>query len=327
VRAPHGRDTACTDEPEAARSPNVTASSPITPDTTTGRQAGEPSVVGRAAGQPEDDSNDAIVHVFGSVRSVPPVAPSWGKTIPMIGEDLATIVSVGCNPDTPECANPALATWMAEGSVEVVNVATASAAASETLSTTVAELRAAGVEVTGYGEAAFAARSGVRLSSSGVTISIHGISLIVDDERAAGPNSPGIAGAAVLDELLEEIEALGDEGLGIVVLVDVGSLDDRAPTATQISDIQRLVDAGADAVIGHGSDFIQRFDRVGNTTVAYNLGNAVTSTDEPLRTDSAVLRLEFGSPGSACLLPTTADSAGPALDDPANQSCAMENAG
>lgn len=245
----------------------------------------------------------------------------------MVGGDLGTITSLGCSPDTPECGRSALSSWLTAGSIEVVNVATAAAAASETLATTVTELRDAGVEVIGYGEAALEARSGIRLSRSGTTISVHGISLVVDDARSAGPDSPGIAGVGVFDDLLDEIESLGGEGLGVVVIVDIGSADDRAPTPQHVRDIQRLVDAGADAVIGHGSDFIQRFDRIDNTTVAYSLGNAITPTDEPLRADSAILRLEFGAPGRACLLPTTANSTGPELDDPSNQSCEPEDRG
>ena len=84
---------------------------------------------------------------------------------------------------------------------------------------------------------------------------------------------------------------------------------------------RQLIDAGANAIIGHGSDFLQRFDQVSTGVVAYGLGNAVPASAEPLRRDTSVLRLEFDRPGTSCLLPATATESGPSLDDEATLDC------
>lgn len=260
------------------------------------------------------------LHVLGSVRSITDASANWQSDIPLVGNDVATIASLGCDPTDPDCTSSMVAGW-AKGGVDLLNVATAEAAAAgASLPAFVEELDGEGLTVLGYGLNRASAVSGVTVGNESA-ISLHAISLNADDEASAGVDSPGIAGPSAFDALLDAVADRQATGLAVVVLVDAGSIDDRAPNAAQIESIQRLVDLDVDAVIGHGSDFIQRFDRIDQSTVMYNLGNAVVDTSDVLRTDSAVLRLEFGTPGRACLLPSTATALGPILDDVSVQSC------
>ncbi len=268
-----------------------------------------------------ESAANRTLHVLGSIRSITDPSPNWQSNIALVGNDLATVASLGCDPTSPDCTAALVTSW-SNGGIDLLNVATSDAAsAGDALPAFVDQLNGAGLTVLGYGLNRASAVSGVTVGSNASAISLHAISLNADDQASAGVDSPGIAGPSSFDALLDAVADRQAAGLGVVVFVDAGSLDDRAPRPALIDSIQRLVDLDVDAVIGHGSDFIQRFDRVDQSTVVYNLGNIVIDTPDVLRTDTAVLRLEFGTPGRACLLPATAAAIGPALDDVNVQSC------
>lgn len=263
-----------------------------------------------------------VVHVLGRIVAVSDTSPDWQADMGPITDDVATIATLACDLLSDEqCVPTSVATW-ASGAIELLNVATDEAGnGGADLIGAIDEIRSQDIEVVGWGTDQASAVSGLTVQRNDATISIHGISLTVDPELAATDDRSGIAGPDAFDALIAEVDQRREEGAAVVVLVDTGDLDDRAPTDEHIAQIQRLVDVGADAIVGHGSDYLQRFDRVANSAVAYSLGNAVTPTAEPLRTDGAVLRLEFANPGRACLLPATASESGPALDDPSASDC------
>ena len=262
-----------------------------------------------------------IVHVLGGIAALVDGSPAWQANVPVVDGDVATIASLVCNPAEDATCSPDLIAAWASGGVEVVNVATAAAGVATDLGTSVEALRASGVEAVGYGSDQADAVSGITLERDNATISVHAISLVIDPDAAAAQDRPGVAGPDAYDDLVAVVEERRNEGAAIIVIVDIGAADDRAPTAEQIEQVQRLIEIDADAIVGTGSDYLQRFDRVANSTVAYSLGHTATATDDPLRTDTAVLRLEFANPGRACLLPATGSATGPALDDPTITSC------
>ena len=295
----------------------------------------DPSV-GRSAGDPADASGDAaagtpvepvtitgaesVIHVLGSIRSIPGTVEPWDQGVPVLGADLATVASLSCT-TADSCAPAAVAAW-AGAPLELVNVATANGALDLATITEVNEaLAVTGVRTVGFGSTAEQATAPVIVQNDDLAIAFHAISISAEAEIVATETSPGIAGPAQFGRLLERVAESRSMGYGVVVLVDWGSLDVRAPTDLEITAVEQLVEAGADAVVGHGSDFLQRFDQVGSAAVVYGLGNAVTENPDPLRNDSATLRLEFGRPGRSCLIPTTATALGPTQDDPSVADC------
>lgn len=287
-------------------------------DAAAGRQANEPAVA-RSAGEPGADAAP-LLHVLGSIRSVADPTATFGDDAQVVRSDLATIASIGCAPS--QCPPTELAPW-AIGQIEVLNVATREAASEGggQLSAYVEEFRQLGITTLGYGNNIQAAVEPVIRRNGNNRVAIHSISLDPDNPALATADSPGLAGVTALDALRQAIIANRNNGLGVVVLVDWGQNDLRSPSAEQIVDVERLVEAGADAIVGHGSDFLLRFDLVGQTAVAYGLGNSSITTLDPLRADTAILRLEFDTPGRSCLLPATAGPSGPSLDDPTITSC------
>jgi len=312
------------DEPRLTPSTAVDdAAAQISPPRSNARQAGEPAP-GRTAGEPDASVAGAppLVHVLGSIRSIEDPAVSFGVDLNPILGDLATVASVGCAPAS--CSATGVAAW-AEGEIEILNVATSVAASegSDVLGAYVSEVRLQGVSIVGFGQDVEEAVSPVIFSSGDQAIAIHAISFDVagDSPGAAGEDSPGIAGVSAIDLLRESIISNRNDGRGVVVVIDWGDVQSRAPTPEQLEDIDQIVNAGADAIVGHGSDFLQRFDLVGQTAVAYSLGNASVTTPDPLRADTAVMRLEFDTPGRSCLLPATAGPSGPSLDNPQVSTC------
>ena len=286
-----------------------------------GRSAGEP-VIGRSAGEPTSPSGPVapLLHVLGSVRSIELEDSRFSDASPIFSSDLATIGSLGCSATT--CTPAALTSW-AEGQLDVVSVATLRAAIEgpDALRTQVVALESAGITVVGFGDDIEEAGAPAIVGPPEQQIAIYAISLAPDTQSLATEDRAGVAGPASLDRLRAAVISSRNDGLGVVVLVDWGNLENRAPTDQQIDDVNRIVDAGADAIVGHGVDFLQRFDLVSQTAVAYSLGSSSIATDDPLRADTAILRLEFTTPGRSCLLPAAASPSGPVLDDPALISC------
>lgn len=302
---------------------------PATRDPDVGRLATNPD-----AGQDEvldDQTNDgpipqvrvnvdAVVHVLGSVRTTPDAPTGWETDVPLVIDDLATVVSLSCDQGT-ECDPDSIRDWAADR-VEIVNLATAANVLDRDGLTAMRDaLAAAGVSTIGFGDDADEANEPALFEGGGITVAVHAVSLNAQAEVSAGQDVAGISGPDQLDATLSAIEASRDSGYGVVVLVDWSDLDSRAPGDVELAAVDRFVAAGADAIVGHGPDFLQRFDQVGSAAVAFSLGNAATATAEDLRRDSAVLRLEFATPGRSCLLPATASPSGPGLDDVAVVDC------
>lgn len=265
-------------------------------------------------------SNENVVQVLGSIRSSPVDADAWQDQIPTIEDDLATVASLSCNLGV-DCDADTIATW-AQDRVDVVNLATsANVLTPDQLALVQETLENVGVATVGFGSNLEAAQSPFVFANGDITVSIHAVSLVAVPEVTATDQTGGIAGPDSFEATLEAVANSREAEQGVVVVVDWGGLDQRAPDESQLDAAEQLIAAGADAVIGHGSDFLQRFDQVGSGIAIYGLGNAVSADEDPLRRDTSVLRLEFDRPGQSCLLPATASEQGPALDDLARQSC------
>lgn len=293
------------------------------------RAAGEPAPSAppepaeESATGPSDPVNVGAgntVHVLGSIRSAPETGVNWEQAIPIIDGDLTTIASLSCDQGTA-CDADALALW-GEDRVEVVNLATsANVLSQEELADASFLLNEVGITPIGFGENAASALEPAIIQSGTIRVAVHTVSIAALPDVTATDTTAGIVGPALFDDVIAAVAQSREDLFGTVVLVDFGDLDARAPGIAEIDAVDQLISAGADAVIGHGSDFLQRFDQIGPSVVSFGLGNAVSQTTDPLRLDSAVLRLEFARPGQSCLIPTTSSGAGPALDDPSFTSC------
>ncbi len=247
------------------------------------------------------------------------------QTGPTVFDNDATLATLGCTSSTG-CAPTDLATFAAN-QIDVINLATSEAAAdgTEVLGEYQAALISTGVATVGYGENLEQATTPVVLGPEGRLVAIYSISFTpeLDTDLVASETTAGIAaGDEALARILERVRTSIDGGEKTIIMVDWGQTDDRAPTEAQIEWAQAFVDAEANVIIGYGSDFLQRFERIPPTAVAFNLGNAVTLDEEPLRRDTAVLHVSFTEEAEqTCLLPAVGGELGITLDNPAETDC------
>ncbi len=97
-------------------------------------------------------------------------------------------------------------------------------------------------------------------------------SVIVSSPSYAGPSMPGVA-LLEKEELIDNIKRCRDTADLVVVLLHWGLEEYSYPAPAQKKLAKLLVEAGADAIIGHHPHVLQGLQRIGNAHVAYSLGN------------------------------------------------------
>ena len=266
-----------------------------------------------------DDTEDDALAAASPAEALRTVAS------PVLAGDDATIASLACTRSSG-CEPTDLAAWAAN-TLDVVNLATGAAGDDGivVLDEYAAALLASGVATAGYGADLASAVEPAIVGDPEIPVQVFAISFAqgLPNDLIATESTSGIAaGDDAFAALVAALNASPPEDAQTVVIVDFGLLEDRAPSEDVSARVQVLVEAGADAVVVHGSDFLQRFERIANTAVAFSLGNAASTTTEPLRRDTAILRLVFeDETQNACLFPATGGESGVGMDDPSLTEC------
>ena len=137
---------------------------------------------------------------------------------------------------------------------------------------TIRHLQEAGMVTFGAGENSHEAAKPLELRANGLRI---GIWAVAEKElNLAGPEHPGAAefcpqkNGAVIRKMREKFDFLA-------VSVHAGHEFTTVPSPRIRSAYRSLIDAGADAVIGHHPHVIQGMERYGEGFIAYSLGNLV----------------------------------------------------
>ncbi len=108
---------------------------------------------------------------------------------------------------------------------------------------------------------------------------------------------PGLA-PADQDALAAAVAAARRVGAAVLVSLHFGREGAELPSPAERRLAERLIDAGASAVLGHGPHVVRGIERRGRGVIAYSLGNlafACRCTDEK---DALVLRFALGADGS-----------------------------
>lgn len=145
----------------------------------------------------------------------------------------------------------------------------------EGLRDTLATLRAEGIRCFGAGSLADRCHNPLLLDLDGQRIALLGYVCPTTHAIFAEADAPG---AALLD--LERIEsdlrAARESGAErIIVQLHWGEEDVRLPRPADVAKARRIIDLGADLIIGHHSHCIQPFEVYGGRHIFYGLGNAV----------------------------------------------------
>jgi poly-gamma-glutamate synthesis protein (capsule biosynthesis protein) len=188
----------------------------------------------------------------------------------------------------------------------------------EALLDSLQRLRAAGIHTVGAGQNILAAHYPLLVNVGGLRIAFLAYVDIDPKEAAAGVDRPGVA-------WLDPAQALADIQFArpladlVIVCPHWGVEYALQPTRDQVELAHRMIDAGADMIVGSHPHVVQPLENYRDHWIAYSLGNFVFDQENPVAhrgmmlkatvrdkhiTGVAPLRIEINSRFQATLTPT-----------------------
>ena len=137
------------------------------------------------------------------------------------------------------------------------------------------------LKVIGIGSNAAEAFAPAVVDVRGTTVAVIGAHSADDptadptEQWAAGDDTPGVAVVRDPARLAEAVQSAGEAADVVVVFMHWGIQGDRCPSPSQVETARILADAGADIVVGSHAHVVQGSGLLGDTFVAYGLGNFV----------------------------------------------------
>jgi poly-gamma-glutamate capsule biosynthesis protein CapA/YwtB (metallophosphatase superfamily) len=199
-------------------------------------------------------------------------------------------------------ARPALAQGLLSGGVDVVSIANNHTLdyGSAALLDCIARLDAVGVKHAGAGANAAAAVAPALLDTPAGKVAVLAYSGIVPSGFAAGAGKPGIATTYDPQKIANQVAAAAKLADFVVVSFHWGVEYSPNANGTQINLAHRVVDAGADLVLGHHPHVIQGLEIYKNKLIAYSLGDFVFDRHSRPETGQAfVLQVSIPKEGRA----------------------------
>jgi poly-gamma-glutamate capsule biosynthesis protein CapA/YwtB (metallophosphatase superfamily) len=118
------------------------------------------------------------------------------------------------------------------------------------------------------------------------------------ESPVAGRSSPGVA-RRDLEGVCADIRSLRSRrgNCFIVIILHWGTERATTPDRGQVAFAHSLIDAGADAVIGHHPHVLQGIERYGRGVIAYSLGNFIFGGNDRDSYSTGVFEIRLGSGG------------------------------
>jgi Bacterial capsule synthesis protein PGA_cap len=165
----------------------------------------------------------------------------------------------------------------------------------EGLEDTLAAEQVTGFDLIGIGRNAAEAYAPHRIEVKGQRIAIIGATQVIDDSLVtawtATETQAGLASAKEVDQLVLAVAAARADSDTVVVFLHWGIEGQTCPSADQRALALRLVDAGADIIVGSHAHRLVGAGRLGPTVVAYGLGNFAFYNEAGPSGDSGVLQV------------------------------------
>ncbi|MEZ5381332.1 MAG: CapA family protein [Microthrixaceae bacterium] len=152
-----------------------------------------------------------------------------------------------------------------------------------------------GFPVMGIGRDESAAYAPAMYRVNGQRIGVIGATEVIDsqlvDSWTATDVQPGLASAKRVDRLIEAVRAARRQADTVVVFIHWGEQYVPCPTDTQVELAPRLVEAGADIVVGGHQHRVAAAGFLGDGLVSYGLGNFLFPPSTPAAGHSGVLEV------------------------------------
>lgn len=165
----------------------------------------------------------------------------------------------------------------------------------EGLADTLAARDASGFPVVGIGHDAAEAYAPYRTVVNGQRIAVLAATDVLDanliGRSTATDDQSGVASAKRVDRLVAAVQAARADSDTVVVFLHWGTEGQTCPNAAQPGLARRLVDAGADLVVGSHAHRLLGAGHLGDALVAYGLGNFAFYTSGGAAAETGVLHV------------------------------------
>ncbi|GGN91531.1 CapA family protein [Saccharibacillus kuerlensis] len=168
---------------------------------------------------------------------------------------------------------------------------------------TIKNLDKAGIAHVGAGKDAAAAYAPVYVERKGVKIAIIGVSRVLPETSwAAGKNHPGAASAYDPEAAARAVEQAKRNADVVVAIVHWGKERVDMPDSNQTGLAHRMIDAGADLIIGGHAHVLQGFEQYKGKWIAYGTGNFIFTRSATAKTwETGVFQAECSKNGDCSL--------------------------
>jgi poly-gamma-glutamate synthesis protein (capsule biosynthesis protein) len=154
-------------------------------------------------------------------------------------------------------------------------------------------VRQYGMITTGYGINFTQACAPIRLHTNPTVYVVSSVQ-VPSENWIFLPNEPCVCEATTI-ELIETIRTLkqNDPKAYVIVQLHWGAEHTLTPEIHQIKSAHELVDAGADAIIGHHSHTIQTYENYKGVPIFYSIGNFIFDQSKPINKKGLMVSLTF----------------------------------
>ncbi|HKZ75538.1 MAG TPA: CapA family protein [Actinomycetota bacterium] len=237
-----------------------------------------------------------VIHGTGDVSLDPDYIPAfrtegygwaWSGLGGLFQEDDLTVINLECpatDVSAPEAktfvfrCDPAALPVAKRFGVEVANLANNHAYdhGPEGLLDSIRYVRKAGLAPVGAGASRDQALRAAYFDLDGWKVAVVGLSEILDpDYQVAGPHTPGTAAGNDFGLALRAIRDAARRADLVVVSIHWGYELDTQPREYQVEEAHRMIDAGADVILGHHAHRLQPMYTYRGRPIFYGLGNFV----------------------------------------------------
>ncbi len=201
----------------------------------------------------------------------------------------------------------ALAAGLAYAGIDVVSLANNHARdyGAAALLDTFVRLEAAGIKWAGAGADASEARSPALLETPAGTVAVLALTGIIPSGFPAGADRPGVATTSDQSRLLAAVQSAAERADYVIVSFHWGVEYEGVANAGQKALARKVIDAGADLVLGHHPHVIQGLEVYKNKLIAYSLGDFVFDHYKRVTGEAFVLQvtLQPDGPPSGKIIP------------------------
>lgn len=269
-----------------------------------------------------------VIHVGGRVVIDPDRVPAvddpdgaaWEGVAGGLRSDDLTVVHLACAVDLEEArasgCDPAALFALPEVGVEAVDLANEGTGAlgTEAQVATLEALADAGVRTVGAGADARSAWEPLVLEEAGWRVAVLAATEEAAPDHAATEDRPGVADGRDLIAVTERVAQARSRADVVVVLLHWDMPDD-GPLEEHLSRARALIEAGADAVVGHRPGVLGRMDRHRGKPIFWSVDSLLRPVRRGRVVHTALARLVITSEGTVRgrMIPVTIEPPGRAV--------------